>query len=518
MGRNQNGPDGVRWGMLDAGLAWIAPRSAASRYAAKVAIANLRRGYEAGGKTRITEGWRGSNASADAEIAAAGPALRDRSRDLVRNNALAAQAVQVLVNNIVGPGIRPRAASGNKALNKRVDALWRGFAGSCDFYGHTDFHGLLALAVREMVEAGDILALKITTAGGGKTVPLKIQLREIDHLDTARVQDIAGGGYTDQGIEFDAGGRRTAFWMFPQHPGGTNRAIRRRFESERIDASRVAHLFERQRVQSRGVPWGAPAMLALRDLGDWQQAELVRKKTEACLVGIVFGDDETQASVAPVVQDSQGNKVEQFEPGLIAYARGGKDIKFNQPASTAGVYEWNRVQMHIVASGFRVPYALMTGDLSQNNFSSSRVGLNEFRRMVEQLQWQTVIPMFCMPVWRWFIEAAQLAGLLPLDAVIPAEWAPPRFEMVNPLQDVQADLLETRAGFASPQQMIAKRGYDPAAVIEDWAAHAEATDALSLIFDSDPRKVSKGGNVQPTEQNTATDPATEPATGTKPTE
>ena len=514
MGRNQNEPDGVRWGMLDAGLAWIAPRRAASRYAAKVAIANLRRGYEAGGKTRVTEGWRGSNASADAEIAAAGPVLRDRSRDLVRNNALAAQAVQVLVNNIVGPGIRPRAASGNKALNRKVDALWRQFAANSDYYGHTDFHGLTNLAVREMIEAGDILALKIATPrGSGRTVPLQIQLREIDHLDTARVQDIAGGGYTDQGIEFDAGGRRTAFWMFPQHPGGTTRAIRRRFESERIDATRVAHLFERQRVQSRGVPWGAPAMLALRDLGDWQAAELVRKKTEACLVGIVFGDDETQASVAPVVQDSQGNKVEQFEPGLIAYARGGKDIKFNQPASTAGVYEWNRVQMHIVASGFRVPYALMTGDLSQNNFSSSRVGLNEFRRMVEQLQWQTVIPMFCEPIWRWFIEAAQLAGLLPLDAVIPAEWAPPRFEMVNPLQDVQADLLETRAGFASPQQMIAKRGYDPAAVIEEWAAHAEATDALGLIFDSDPRKVSKGGNTQPTEIAAA---ETDPATG-KPT-
>ena len=509
MAGNRDQSGGVPWGAFDAALAVVAPRRAAARYAAKVAIANLRRGYEASGKTRLTEGWRGSAASADAEIAAAGPVLRDRSRDLVRNNPLAAQAVQVLVNNIVGPGIRPRAASGNKALNKRVDGLWRSFAATCDFYGHTDFHGLLNLAVREMVEAGDILALKITTPGSGKSVPLKIQLREIDHLDTGRVQEVAPG-YIDQGIEFDGSGRRTAYWMFADHPGGTGRFLRRRFESERIDATRVAHLFERQRVQNRGVPWGAPAMLALRDLGDWQQAELVRKKTEACLVGIVFGDDETQASVAPVVQDAQGNQVEQFEPGLIAYARGGKDIRFNQPASTAGVYEWNRVQMHLVASGFRVPYALMTGDLSQNNFSSSRVGLNEFRRMVEQLQWQTVIPMFCEPVWRWFIEAAQLAGLLPLDAVVPAEWAPPRFEMVNPLQDVQADLLETRAGFASPQQMIAKRGYDPAAVVEEWAAHAEATDALGLIFDSDPRKVSKGGNTQPTETNqTPGNPATE---------
>ena len=69
--------------------------------------------------------------------------------------------------------------------------------------------------------------------------------------------------------------------------------------------------------------------------------------------------------------------------------------------------------------------------------------------------------------------------------------------MINPLQDVQADLAEVRAGFASPQQMIAKRGYDPRAVIDEWKTHADETDALGLVFDSDPRKVSKGGNVQP---------------------
>ena len=37
------------------------------------------------------------------------------------------------------------------------------------------------------------------------------------------------------------------------------------------------------------------------------QAELVRKRTEACLVGIVFGADEDQQSIAPVVEDAAGN-------------------------------------------------------------------------------------------------------------------------------------------------------------------------------------------------------------------
>ena len=131
-----------------------------------------------------------------------------------------------------------------------------------------------------------------------------------------------------------------------------------------------------------------------------------------------------------------------------------------------GVYEWHRVQLHIIAAGFRVPYELMTGDLSQVNFSSSRVGLNEFRRMVDAVQWQIVIPMFCEPVWGWFVDAAFTAGLIP-TADIPAEWAPPKFESVNPLQDAQTDLLETRAGFATLPQQIAKRGYDPKKVLAE---------------------------------------------------
>ncbi|MDR0809735.1 MAG: phage portal protein, partial [Gemmobacter sp.] len=151
-------PD-VRWGLMDAALSVVAPRSAARRYAARVAISNLRRGYEAAARGRGTSGWKAGGAAADTEIAAAGATLRDRMRDLVRNNPIAAQAVQVLVNNIVGTGIRPRAATSDPALNKRVDDLWKRWAARCDAHGHTDFHGVLCLAVREMIEGGEVFAV-----------------------------------------------------------------------------------------------------------------------------------------------------------------------------------------------------------------------------------------------------------------------------------------------------------------------------------------------------------------------
>lgn len=496
----------VRWGLTERVLDLLAPERALRRYQARVAAANMRRSYEAADKGRRAEGWRSGNAAADSEIAAAGAVLRARMRELVRNNPLAAHALQVLVNNLVGYGIRARAATGNKARDKRVNAAWQLWSQRCDAHGHTNFEGLQQLAVRQMLEGGEVFALRRFSRDAGR-VPLQIELREADHLDDSRLTARAGADDARivHGIEYDRAGRRRAYWMFPHHPGDNRLGLWQPLESQRVPAQDVAHLFERQRVQTRGVPWGTPAMRALRELGDWQDAELTRKKIEASTVGFVFGDlDDTQRSIAPKVKDSDGNDLEQFEPGLIAYVEGGKDIKFNQPAATPGIREWNLVQMHIIAAGFRVPYALMTGDLTQANFASSRVGLNEFRRMIEQMQWQVVIPMFCQPVWDWFCEAAWSVGVIDTPDV-PVEWGPPRFESVNPWQDAQTDLLEVRAGFASLPQMIAKRGYDLSAVLDEQARALAEADALELVLDSDPRRTTRAGQTQSTGGGRATD-------------
>lgn len=486
----------ARLNVLDRLVSWYDPEKGKRRLQARLTIDRLR-SYEAAARGRLNDGWITTGKAADAEIAAAGPILRDRMRDLVRNNSIAAQAVQVLVNNIVGYGITPRANTADAALNRRVDELWQAWAKRCDAHGHTTFEGLVALGVREMIEGGEVFALRRPRRpSDALPVPLQIELREADHLDSAKFDLRPSAARIEQGIEYDAIGRRVAYWMFPDHPGAQSPVLWRKFESVRIPADRVAHLFERQRVQARGVPWGVPAMKALRDLDDWQLAELTRKKTEACMVGVVLeADDGGQPGVASLM-DGDGEMVEKFRPGMFAYLRNGKDVRFNTPAATAGIYEWNSVQMHIVAAGFRVPYALLSGDLKQANFASSRVGLNEFRRMVELVQWQTVIPMLCEPIWRWFISAAQTAGLLPETADIPAEWQPPRFESVNPLQDAQADALEVRHGFSTLAQQIARRGYDPEAVLQEAARMAARLDELGLVFDSDPRRVTKTGQAQ----------------------
>src|SRR4029078_8550793 len=116
--------------------------------------------------------------------------------------------------------------------------------------------------------------------------------------------------------------------MFQQHPGTSVPNPKLKRESVFVKATDVAHLFEPARQQSIGAPWLAPCIISMRDLDDYNQAELIRKKIEACMVAIVIqgenddnpiGIDESNDTAAVSgITDAEGFPVERFEPGMIA--------------------------------------------------------------------------------------------------------------------------------------------------------------------------------------------------------
>jgi lambda family phage portal protein len=476
---------------LDRALGVIAPGVGLRRERQRRALDVLFRAYEGAKTGRRSEGWIASGTGANAEIGPALDRLRARSRDLVRNNAYAAKSVQALVSNMVGTGLMPRARAGEAGLAAQADHLWSRFAQECDADGLTDFAGLQALIVRALVESGEALVrLRPRRIEDGLAVPLQLQVLEPDHLDAARTAELPGGGYILQGVEFDPIGRRVAYWLFPRHPG---EALSGGLQSQRVPAEQVLHLFERLRPgQVRGVPWFAPVMLKLRDLDDYDEAELVRKKIEACFAAFVTGvEDEETLGRAEI--SAEGQRIESFEPGMIEYLEPGKDVRFATPSAAGGYADYMRMQLHAVAAGVGLTYELLTGDLSQVNYSSIRAGLIEFRRRMEALQWQLLVPGLCQPVWRRFLLAAQAAGHLPQDLDLVAEWTAPRFEAVDPLKDIQADVLAVRAGVMTLKEAIARQGYEPGQVLREIAQTNAELDVLGLVLDSDPRRSTKTG-------------------------
>src|SRR5512134_921135 len=91
---------------LDKMVSWVAPEAGLRRVRARRATEFVvRLAYEGARTSRRTDGWVATGNSANAEISVALSKLRERSRDLIRNNAYASRAAAEVVGNAVGTGI-----------------------------------------------------------------------------------------------------------------------------------------------------------------------------------------------------------------------------------------------------------------------------------------------------------------------------------------------------------------------------------------------------------------------------
>ncbi|GAA0439656.1 MULTISPECIES: phage portal protein [Sphingomonas] len=83
-----------------------------------------------------------------------------------------------------------------------------------------------------------------------------------------------------------------------------------------------------------------------------------------------------------------------------------------------------------------MPYEALTGDLSNVNFSSGRMGWLEYQRSLAAWQWTMFIPQFCGAVVAWLIDAFAMIG----EDVegVTVRWTPPGREMINPAEEVKA--------------------------------------------------------------------------------
>jgi lambda family phage portal protein len=151
---------------------------------------------------------------------------------------------------------------------------------------------------------------------------------------------------------------------------------------------------------------------------------------------------------------------------MIQYLKPGENVAFGAPGAVQGYNEYIRTQLHAIAAGAGITYEQLTGDLSQVNYSSIRAGTLEFRRMVEQWQWLTFIPMFCQPLMRAWLDAAVLAGKLK-KADVSVNWTTTRFDWVDPVRDMTGELMEIAAGLKPWSEAVRGRGYDPKANIAE---------------------------------------------------
>ncbi len=238
----------------------------------------------------------------------------------------------------------------------------------------------------------------------------------------------------------------------------------------------------------------------MKDFADFEDATLTRQKLANAFVGVVTGEDDGAA--IPGIQTEEGDIIadreplDYIEPGTFQYARPGEEVTFSNPPATEGYADYTKVSLRAVAAGLGTPYEALTGDLSNVNFSSGRMGWLEYQRSLATWQWTMFIPQFCGAVGQWMIDALAITGE---DVTgVTVRWTPPGREMINPSDEVKASRDAIRAGGKTLSQWARERGEDPDTFLAEAKADFAKLDELGLIFDSDPRRVTAVGN--PAEQ------------------
>lgn len=500
--RSDDGLKQISWGeRLDSWIAPFAPGLAASRqlarnrYLAERIVGDQVRQYEVAQTGRRTSGWHRPATSANAELQRGRALLAQSAHDLVRNNKYAASGVGQMVGMIWGDGIVPQFSHEDRLVAQLAQDEWDRWAES-DVDGVGDWYGHGKLLVREMIVGGEAATL---WGSDGSEPWNQVMGIEGPQIDPAKTIQLADGGRIVQGVEMAAGNRPRAYWLFPDHPHDT--FFGRAAVSKRIDATRLDHVFERQRFgQARGASWLAAVAMTLRDVSDIEDAALMREKVQACLALVLTRRDGAESSPLstqrPQDPDTgKNNLLERLSPGMIYHAREGESAQTIDPQPSANTVNLIKQQLAAISANM-APYHLMTGDVSQANYSSLRAANNGAYTRVDDWQQNEVIPLVCRKaVRRRMMVAALKHGDRRLLEVKTA-YALPKRRMVDPIKDLAAEVMEMRSGLATLKTKLGERGINSEDHLRDIAEMNRQLDNLGIALDSDPRKVMGSGKLQ----------------------
>lgn len=452
-------------------------------------------GYEAARQGRRLGVWNAPSTHINTMLSWQGATLRNRTRDLARNNPYIRLAIDDFAAKAVGFGFKASSRIAADAPRRAMNALFAQFGTTIDADGCSDFGGLMELVCRGYLEAGEVFVRRRPRRlEDGLAVPLQVQVLPADLLPLEDNRTLQNGNAVRSGIEFDAIGRRVAYWFLRRHPGDlTDQRALATLEQVRVPASEIMHVFRRRDAgQIRGEPALVAALVRAFFFDQYEDAELERKKLAAMFTAVVTKDHPEQADGEVAIaggtatKDPDGTERDAVEPGTTMYMMTGEKVEFPQAADVGPNFEAFMHRMLLgIAAAAGVPYASMTGDLRNANYSSIRAGMVDFRTRLEQFQWNVLVHLFCRPLWAWFVEAAALAGQIPRGEAAIAEamkvkWITPKLPWVDPMKDMQAEILAVDNCIKSISDVIEETGEDPDDVFQRIAEDDKRMKALGI--------------------------------------
>lgn len=476
----------MRGNPVDRVINFFSPVRGAERLKARMFTAMT--GQYIGGSTsrRQTSSWATRTGDADSDTLFDLAMTRERSRDALRNNPLALGAINTVVTNVVGTGLKLKPSIDIEALGmtqeegddweinaKREWQLWAD-SKNCDSTRMQDFDGLQDLALRSALESGDVVASMPFIERDFTPYRLAVQMIEADRLSNP-------DGKMDtklltSGVEKDSNGAPVAYHISNFHPGSFRTMPRtRRWDrllafGEETGRQNVIHLFTKLRPgQTRGMPYLAPVIEPLRMLEKYSEAELMAAVISGMFTVFVKTENAEDINQVSDLGDETGatasDKDYKMGSGAIVNLKKDEDISSANPGRPNTAFDpFVMAILRQIGVALEIPFEILIKHFTAS-YSAARAALLEaWKFFRKRREWMA--QNFCQPVYEnWMDEAVAIGRITapgyftdPIirKAYLGSMWIGPGRGMIKEKEEAEAALLKVKGGLSYLDKEIAE--------------------------------------------------------------
>ena len=448
------------------------------------------RSYAAANVGRLFSDFMASDSSADRELMSQLKVIRERCRDMARNDEYAARFLQLRERNVVGErgiNLQMKARDPDGSLddfaNDSIEVAWRrwGKLGNPTVDGRMDWVDCQKYVERTMQRDGEAIAILVTNSDPDLPA-VQLQFIEPDQLDEALNIRAKNGNQIRMGVEVDDAQRPVAYHFLSDHPGDHGYLKSAKREHIRVPAENVIHVFKQERVmQSRGVPSMHAALTGMKMLKGYREAELVAARVSASKIGFFT----SPAGDGFLADDYDGSvPIMDAEPGSMHQLPQGVDFKSWDPEHPVSAYaDFEKQILKGIASGLNVSYTSLANDLEGVSYSSIREGSLSDRDEYRVAQ-QFLITHFIRPVFERWLKVTLLQRRINLPSEKLDKWYDGAvfrgrgWQWVDPQKEMNAAIAGLKNGILSMQDVANQYGRD----VEETFAQIAQDKALAERF------------------------------------
>lgn len=468
-----------------------------------------RRSFKAAQMSRQTRDWPIMPQQINAILISQLRQLRARSRYLRMNDPYASSFAGMKTRNIVGHmGVtmqakvkQQRGDKLNEKLNKELEQGWTTWClpKYCSVKKDMGFAAIQQFLQAQTTTDGEFFVQRVVD----KANPFGMSLRIVDpdQLDAGYNSQIPlpNGNIIVMGVELDPELAPVAYHFFK--PNLFYGASQPR-ERIRVPASDVIHYFVPWFVnQIRGIPEMAPSAYRLNMVSGYEDAEAQAARLGATKAGFFYNEKGETEYTGEKDKLDQNSFIDEVEPGQFDILPTGWKMQTYDPQHPNAAYAvFMKTALRAVSAGFGVDYPTLANDLESVTLSSMRGGMMETRDGYRIGQ-QNFIQHFICRVFSWWLEAVDLKGAVTLGKVTrdvveeSIVWTPRRWGYIDPMKDVQADILANDNGLGTLTNSLAEKGMDFEETIDQIAYQQQYIKAKGVKLGADLKGDSAGNGV-----------------------